>query len=144
MCPRKTAVTQLTRLLPQEWRKGHHWSRAHKVSTCMYVCFCSTAPRWLCTTFLNWERLQAAWLPVVVHRGAVLAFCHCCHPTGRWLAALKVEKHGLIEERLTSAVFELVSKRTARPPTNAVRVWCFGGIVQLMCVWLSWTCASST
>ncbi len=42
--------------------------------------------------------------PAVVYRGAVLAFCRCCHPTGRWLAALKAEKHGLIEESLTGAV----------------------------------------
>ncbi len=59
----KIVVTQLTRLLPQERRKGRHWSRAHKVSTCMYVCLCSTAPRWSCATFLNQECLQAAWLP---------------------------------------------------------------------------------
>ncbi len=59
----KIAVTQLTRLLSQERRKGRHWSRAHKVTTCMYVCLCSTAPHWVCTTFLNRECLQAAWLP---------------------------------------------------------------------------------
>ncbi len=30
------------------------------------------------------------WLDyhAVVYRGAVLAFCRCCHSTGRWLAAL--------------------------------------------------------
>ncbi len=60
--------------------------------------------------------------PAVVYRGAVPAFCRCCHPTGRWLRALKVEKHGLIKEPLTGAVFESVARRTARPVTNAVRV----------------------
>ncbi len=57
--------------------------------------------------------------PAVVYRGAILAFCRCCHPTGRWLPALKVEKHGLIEEPLMGAVFESVARRTA---TNAVNV----------------------
>ncbi len=52
----------------------------------------------------------------VIYRGAVLAFCRCCHPTGRWLAALEAEKHGLIE---AGAVFESAARRTA---TNAVRV----------------------
>ncbi len=48
---------------PTRAAESRHWSRAHKVSTCMYVCLCSTAPRWSSTTFLNRERLQAAWLP---------------------------------------------------------------------------------
>ncbi len=55
--------------------------------------------------------------PTVVYRGAVPAFCRCCHPTGWWLAALWVEKYGLIY-----AVFESVTRRTARTATNAVRV----------------------
>ncbi len=58
----------------------------------------------------------------VVYRGAVLAFCCCCHPTGRWLAALKAEKHGLIEEPLTGAVFESIATRRACPAMNAVCV----------------------
>ncbi len=60
--------------------------------------------------------------PAVVYRGAVPTFCRCCHPTGRRLPALKAEKHGLIEEPLTGAVFESVARRTARTDTNAVRV----------------------
>ncbi len=48
---------------PTRAAESRHWSRAHKVSTCMYVCLCSTAPRWSSTMFLNRERLQAAWLP---------------------------------------------------------------------------------
>ncbi len=60
--------------------------------------------------------------PAVVYRGAVLAFCRCCHPTGRWLAALKVEKHGLIDEPLMGAIFVSVARRRALPATNAVRV----------------------
>ncbi len=59
---------------------------------------------------------------VVVYRGAVLAFCRCCHLTGRWLAALKAYKHGLIDEPLTGAVFVSVARRTALPATNTVRV----------------------
>ncbi len=74
---------------------------------------------------------------VVVYRGAVLVFCRCCQPTGRWLAALWAEKYGLIEEPLTGAVFKSVTRRIARPTTNTVRVQGFGGIVQLMCVWLA-------
>ncbi len=79
------------------------------------------------------------WLdyPAVVYRGAVLAFCRFCHPTGRWLAALKAEKHVIIDEPLTGAVFVSVARRTALPATNAVHVWGFGGIVQLKCVWLA-------
>ncbi len=73
--------------------------------------------------------------PAVVYRGAVPAFCRCRHPTGRWLPALWAEKHGLIDEPLTGAVFESVARPTARTATNAVRVYGFGGIVQLKCVW---------
>ncbi len=58
----------------------------------------------------------------VVYRGAVPAFCHCCHPTGRWLPAFWAEKHGLMEKPLTGAVFESVARRTARTATNAVHV----------------------
>ncbi len=72
--------------------------------------------------------------PAVVYRGAVPAFCRCCHPTGRWLPVLWAEKHGLI---VTGAVFESVARPTARTATNAVRVYGFGGIVQLMCVGLA-------
>ncbi len=75
--------------------------------------------------------------PAVVYCGAVLAFCRCCHLTGRWLAALKAEKHGLIEVPLTGAVFVSVARRKALPATNVVHVYGFGGIVQLMCVWLA-------
>ncbi len=57
-----------------------------------------------------------------IYRGAVLALCRCCHPTGRWLAALEAEKHGLIDEPLMAAVFVSVARRTALPATNAVRV----------------------
>ncbi len=60
--------------------------------------------------------------PAVIYRGAVLAFCRCCHPTGRWLAALEAEKHGLIDKPLMGAVFVSVARRTALPATNAVRV----------------------
>ncbi len=80
----------------------------------------------------------------VIYRGAVLAFCRCCHPTGRWLAAFEAEKHGLIDEPLMGAVFVSVTRRTALPATNEVRVYGFGGIVQLRCVWLACTDASST
>ncbi len=38
-------------------------SRAHKETTCMYVCLCSTAQRWSSTTFVDQEHLQVAWLP---------------------------------------------------------------------------------
>ncbi len=58
----------------------------------------------------------------VIYHGAVLAFCRCCHPTGRWLAALEAEKHGLIDEPLMGAVFVSVARHTALPATNAVRV----------------------
>ncbi len=60
--------------------------------------------------------------PAAIYCGAVPAFCRCCHSTGRWLAALKAEKHGLIEKPLTGAVFVSVARRTPRPATNAVRV----------------------
>ncbi len=92
--------------------ESHHWWRAHKVSTCtyMYVCLSSTAERWSPTTFLNRERLQAAWLPCGSLSWNCTSLCRCYYPTGRWLTALKAEKH----------------------------------LVQLMCVWLAWTNASST
>ncbi len=68
----KIAVTQLTRLLPQEWQKGRHWSRAHKVSTCMYdVCLCSTA-RVLRFSIENASKRLDYF--AVVYRGAVPAF----------------------------------------------------------------------
>ncbi len=57
--------------------------------------------------------------PMVVYRGAILAFCRGCH---RWLTDLWVEKHGLIEEPFTGAVFESVARHTARTATNAVHV----------------------
>ncbi len=60
--------------------------------------------------------------PAVVYRGAVPAFCRCCHPTGKWLAALWAEKCGLIEQPLTGAVFESVARSTAHTATNAVCV----------------------
>ncbi len=60
--------------------------------------------------------------PVVVYRGALLALCRCYHPTERWLATLKTEKHSLVEEPLTGAIFESVARRTVCPATNAVRV----------------------
>ncbi len=81
----------------------------------MYVCMC------VCVQLPHTDHLLrfsiknvSKWLdhPAVVYRGAVLAFCRCCHPTGRWLAALKAEKHGLIEEPLTGAVFESVARLT--------------------------------
>ncbi len=34
------------------------------------------------------------------------------HPTVRWLAVLKAEKHGLVEKPLSGAVFECVARRT--------------------------------
>ncbi len=61
------------------------------------------------------------YLAVVYHE-AVPAFCHCCHPTGRWLPTLWVQKHGLIEEPLMGAVFESVARRTSRTATSAVPV----------------------
>ncbi len=60
--------------------------------------------------------------PAVVYRGAVLAFCRCCHPTGRWLAALKAEEYGLIEEPLTDAVYMSVTRHAVLPATDAVLV----------------------
>ncbi len=51
--------------------------------------------------------------PAVVYRRAVPAFGRCCHPTGRWLPALWVKKHSLIEEPLTGAVLESIARRTA-------------------------------
>ncbi len=115
----KIVVTQLTRLLPQERRKGRYWSRAQKVSTCMYVCLPRTdrVLRFLIENASKWLDY-----PAVVYRGAVLAFNRCCHPTGRWLPTLKAEKHGLIEEPLTGAVFVSIARRTALPATNGVCV----------------------
>ncbi len=90
------------------------------------MCVCVQLPRAdhlqnvLCYSIEN----ASKWLdyPVVVYCGAVPAFCRCCHPTGRRLPALKAEKHGLIEEPLTGAVFESVARHTARRATNVVRV----------------------
>ncbi len=44
------------------------------------------------------------------------------YPTGRWLVGVKAEKHGLIEEPLMGAIFELVARLTAGTATNSVRV----------------------
>ncbi len=87
------------------------------------MCVCVQLPRAdrvLCFSIENAHK-RLDYL-AVVYRGAVLAFCRCCHPTGRWLAALWVEKYGLIEEPLTGAVFESVARRTAHTATNAVRM----------------------
>ncbi len=102
------------------------------------MCACVELPR--ADRLLRLSIMNASkWLyySAVVYRGAVPAFCSCFHPTGRWRAALWAEKHGLIVEPLMGAVFESVARRTARPATNTVRVQGFGGIVQLMCVWLA-------
>ncbi len=131
-------IIQLTRLLRQERWKGRHWSCAHHVCICVCV---FNRPTLRFSIENASKRLD---YPVVVYRGAVPAFCRCYHLTGRWLAALWVEKHGLIEEPLTGAVFESVARRTARTATNAVCVQGFGGIVQLLCAWLALTDASST
>ncbi len=87
----------------------------------MYVCvFVFNRPALLRFSIENTsKRLDN---PAVVYRGAVPAFWRCCHPTGRWLVALWVEKQGLIEELLTGAVFESVTRRTACTATNVVRV----------------------
>ncbi len=58
--------------------------------------------------------------PAVVCCRAILAFCRCCHPTGRWLATLKTMKNCLMEEPVTGAVFELVASCTARPAINSL------------------------
>ncbi len=120
----KIAVTQLTRLLPQERRKGRHWSRALKVSTCMYdLCVCVQLPRADRVLRFSIENASKRLdYPAVVYCGAVPDFCRCCHPTGRWLPALWTEKHGLIKELLTGAIIEFVARPTARTATNAVRV----------------------
>ncbi len=71
---------------------------------CM-LCVCVQLPR--ADRLLRFSIENASkWLdnPMVVYCGAVPAFCRCCHPTGGWLPAL--EKHDLIEEPLTGAVFE--------------------------------------
>ncbi len=90
----------------------------------MYVCvFCVQLPHTDRVLRFSIENASKRLdYPAVVYRVAVPAFCRCCHPTGRWLAALKAEKHGLIEKPLTSAVLESVARRTARPATNAIRV----------------------
>ncbi len=89
----------------------------------MYVCVCVQPPRadrLLRSSIENTsKRLD---YPAVVYRGAVPAFCRCRQLTGRWLATLWVKKYGLIEEPLTGAVFESVTRRTAHTATNAVRV----------------------
>ncbi len=84
----------------------------------MYVCMLSTRP------LLFLIENVSKWLdyPVVVHRGLVLAFSSCCHPTGKLPVTLKAEKHSLIEEPLIGAVFESVARHTVRPATNAIRV----------------------
>ncbi len=75
--------------------------------------------------------------------------CTCCYSkTDKFVAAVigtegglplwsEIYMYVLIDEPLTSAVFEYVARRTARTTTNAVRVQGFGGIVQLNCVWLA-------
>ncbi len=91
--------------------ESRHWSRAHKVSNvCMCVCVqLPRADRLLRFSIENAsKRLD---YPAVVYRGSVPTFCRCCHPTGRWLPALKAKKHSLIEEPLTGAVFESVEKK---------------------------------
>ncbi len=104
----------------------------------MYVCvFVSNCPADGLLRFSIENASKRLDYPAVVYREAVPAFCRCCHLTGRWLPALWAEKQGLIEEPLTGAVFESVARPTARTATNAVRVWGFGGIVLLMCVWLA-------
>ncbi len=106
----------------------------------MYVCVCvcvqlPRADRLLCFSIENVsKRLD---YPAVVCRGSILAFCRCCHPTGRWRDALKAEKHGLTKKPVPGAVFESVARRPVRPATNTVQVQDFGGIMQLMCIGLS-------
>ncbi len=87
------------------------------------MCACVQLPRAdRLPRFLIENASKRLYYPTVVYRGAVPAFCRCCHLTERCLAVLKVEKHGLIEEPLTGAVFESVARRTVLPATNAVRV----------------------
>ncbi len=104
----------------------------------MYVCMC------VCVQLARADRVPRLSIenaskrldyPAVVYRGAVLAFCRCCHLIGRWIAALKAEKLGLIDEPLMGAVFVSVASRTVHPATNTVCMQGIGGIVQLKCVW---------
>ncbi len=61
----------------------------------MYVCvFVFNRPALIVYYVSPSKRLH---YPAVVYRGAVLVFCRCCHPTGRWLAALWAEKYSLID-----------------------------------------------
>ncbi len=70
----------------------------------MYVCVqLARAKRLLCFSIENVSK-QLDYSSVVYH-GDLLAFCGCCHPTGRWLAILKTEKHGLVEKPLPGDVF---------------------------------------
>ncbi len=102
----------------------------------MYVCLCSPAHTDRVLSFSIENASKRLNYREEVYCGAVLAFCRCCHPAGRWLATLKVKKHGLIDKPLTGAVFVCVARRTTLPAPKAVRVYGFGGIVQLRCVWL--------
>ncbi len=75
-----------------------------QVHVCMCVCVqLARADRVLRFSIENASKRLG--YPAVVYRGAVVAFCCCCHPTERWLAALEAEKHGLIDEPLMGAVF---------------------------------------
>ncbi len=85
------------------------WGLHKKVHVCMCVCVQKPhADRLLRFSIKN----ASKWpnYPAVVYRGAVPAFYHCCHLTGRWLPALKAEKHGLSKEPLMGAVFESVAQ----------------------------------
>ncbi len=95
------------------------WALHKKVHVCM--CVCIQLPRADCLLRFSIKN-ASKWLdyPVVVYRRAVPVFCRCCHLTGRWPPALKAEKHGLIEESLTGAVFESVARHTVHPATNAI------------------------
>ncbi len=109
------------------------------------MCVCVQPPHVDCVPCFPIENASKRLdYPALIYRGAVLAFCRCCNPTGRWLAALKADKHDLIKEPFAGAVFKSVARRTARPATNAVRVCGLGGIVQLMCAWRARPDASST
>ncbi len=75
---------------------------------------------------------------VVVCRGAVPAFCRCCHLTGRY-GEIRPNR-GVIDEchlRVHSKVYSAYSYKRGM----CVGFW---RIMQLMCVWLVWTDASST
>ncbi len=118
------AITQLTRLLSQERQKSRHCHIC--VCVCVQQPHADRIPRF--TIEYVSKRLD---YPTVVYRGALLAFCHCCRPTGRWLATLKAEEHGLIEEPLTGAIFELGSNTSSYK--SGMCVMCVG-IMHLMCV----------